>query len=94
MHEVDADGVAPMDVRAVRPAVGIVLVKEVILAVEIAEAIRIIQPPAAGGEVKLSAKRFVVEVFGILDVIALLDRIERCEVVGHSIHPERDGSAF
>jgi len=60
MHQIGADGVAPMHVAPV-PAVGIMLIVEVILTVIEDQPVGVIIPAALRREVELRAQRLVVK---------------------------------
>ena len=88
VHQVAADGVAPVHV-APFPAVRIVLVEQVILAVVEDEAVGVVVPAASRREVELRAEPLAVEIVGALDRVALLDRIERVRILGQLVHLKR-----
>src|SRR5262249_7932970 len=84
VDEVGADGVAPVHVAPV-PAVGVVLVEQVIFALVIDQTVWIVQPTAARGEVELRAVSFLVNRVGAANVIALRDGGQAARVSGQGI---------
>ena len=84
VDQVGGDGVAPVHV-APGPAVGVVLVVKVVLAVVPDEAVGVVEPAAAGGEVELLAERFAVEVFGAEDGVGAGDVGEASGAAGKCV---------
>ena len=72
VHQVGADGVAPVHVAPV-PAVGVVLIEEVIRTRVPDQPVGVIEPAAAGREVELGTMRLVIDQAGVGDVLGLRD---------------------
>ena len=73
------------EIRRVAPAKRAVLEKEVILAVVKCEAVRVVQPPAPRGEMKLRTQRFAVEIFHARRGVALRDLRQPARVAPHFV---------
>ena len=84
MHEVFAHRMAPVHI-APTPAIRIVLEEQMPLAVVIDHAIGIIGPAAFGAEVELRAELFLVKRIALLDLVALVDRLQAMRTAGELI---------